>query len=143
MEELPPELMVKVLAFTDIPTRTKLALCSLSLQQRVYRDCPQVWTNVDLSYSYNITDLGLSRFLTRINAKEVTKTLDLNYCRHLRGSGLMPIRNSRVLEHVDLRRTWADSYRTGARADAYPYRAGRMHTQCHSSLFYAPQYRIV
>ena len=103
MEELPPGLMVKVLAFSDIPTRTKLALCSLSLQQRVYRDCPQVWTNVDLSTYSDMTDLDLSRFLTRINAKQVTKTLDLKTCNQLRGTGLMPIRNSRVLEYIDLR----------------------------------------
>jgi len=93
MEQLPPEIMVRVLDFIDVPTRIKLARCNLTLQQRVYTECRDAWTSIkmqmmDRKLRIRFTDLDLSRLLDRINAREVLKELELNDCLEIRGTGL-------------------------------------------------------
>lgn len=116
MEQLPLDVMVRILDYMDIPTRLKLARCSLTLQRRVYRDCSQAWVSIrfwELRSPYlkcllRFTDYHLSRLLVRVNARDVTKNLNLMGCCCIRGSGLTPLRNSRVLERVNLYDTGAD-----------------------------------
>lgn len=111
MEHLPTEILVRILLFLDIPAKVKLARCNLTLQQRVYRDCSDAWTFMQFyTYGYggphlHLTDLELSTLFTRINAREVVKQLDLEDCGNIRGSGLAPLRNSRVLERVNVENT--------------------------------------
>ena len=118
MERLPTEILVKVLLYLDIPAKVKLARCNLTLQQRVYRDCSDAWAFMQFYYGLlrirrhgntyphsRLTDLKLSTLLTRINAREIVKHLDLENCDNIRGSGLAPLRNLRVLERVNLEHT--------------------------------------
>jgi len=112
MEELPTETMVHILDFADIPTRLQLARCNLSLQRRVYHECQQAWLVVDFSHIKDtsrecLTDEQLSRLLVRFDARNVTRKLNLESCSDIYGSGLAPLRHSRVLEQVVLRGTFA------------------------------------
>lgn len=122
LERLPTETLVNMLSFNDIPTKVKLARCNLTLQQRVYRECPQAWESVCFCkftfYAQDVcrrmTDLQLSILLTRVSAREVTKELDLTRCKLTRGQGLRPLQQSQVLERVDL-------YGTNAENDPAPF----------------------
>lgn len=119
MEQLLPEVMADVLLFLVLSDRVQLASCSKSLQQRVYRDCSKAWEEIIFQIEQwigcpRLTDLQLSHFLIQVNARNVTKTLDLSYCRSIRGSGLIPLRNSRVLERIHLEGTGADENPTPA-----------------------------
>jgi hypothetical protein len=105
LEELPIDIMVKVLDFTDLTTKVKLAGCNSTLQNRVYRECSLAWQSIRFPLSRILTDENVSRLLTRVNAREVTKSLDLSFCPSIEGRGLLPLRNSRVLETVDIRGT--------------------------------------
>ena len=112
METLPVDALSHSLLFMDIPTRIKLASLNKTMQRRVYEECKQAWATID-SYSLypfqeSLSDLDLSRLLEKVNAREITKILDLYHCEKLRGNGLTPLRNSRVSETVDLRWTEAD-----------------------------------
>ena len=55
-----------------------------------------------------LSDFQLSRLLIRVSARENTKDLDISGCALIRGSGLTPLRNSRVLEQINLYATGAD-----------------------------------
>jgi len=105
------EVMVNVLDFSDIPTKVKLARCNPTLQRRVYRECSEAWFKIACNSSSvcreRLTDQDLSILLTRVNAREVTIYLNLNGCENIRGSGLEPLRNSQVLEGINLRETGA------------------------------------
>jgi hypothetical protein len=99
--QFPVETLTHVLKLLDIPSRVKLASCNLTLQQRVYRECFGAWISIDFSlptHSVRLGDLDLSRLLTRVNARLVTKDFDLKSCSNVRGTGLAPLRSSRVLE---------------------------------------------
>jgi hypothetical protein len=103
--QFPVETLTHVLKLLDIPSRVKLASCNLTLQQRVYRECFGAWISIDfslLTHSVRLGDLDLSRLLTKVNARLVTKDLDLKSCNNVRGTGLAPLRSSRVLETVSL-----------------------------------------
>lgn len=111
------EVMVNVLAFSDIPTKVKLARCNPTLQRRVYRECSEAWRNTFFDGAHmgekavcceRLTDQDLSILLTRFNAREVTEYLSLRDCENIRGTGLEPLRNSQVLEGINLRNTGAD-----------------------------------
>ena len=111
MEQLPTETLVHILGFLDVPSRLQLARGNQALRRKIYRDCAQAWVEFKPcthEFDERFTDLDLSRLLTRVNAREVTKSLDLQSCNRISGSGLMPLRNSRVLERVDLRGTAAE-----------------------------------
>ena len=117
METLPADSLTHCLLFMDIPTRIKLASLNKTMQRRVYEECKQAWISIDLStdpFSMSLSDLDLSRLLEKVNAGEVTKILNLRGCRKLRGTGLMPLQDSRVLETIDL---WL----TGAVRDPVPF----------------------
>lgn len=111
MEQLPTEVLSRLLDFLTIPSRIQLARGNTTLQQRVYRECPLAWETMNfvssLSYDqrFSFGDLQLSTLLTRVNAIEVTKNLNLTSCLAIRGSGLFPLQGSRVLESVELRHT--------------------------------------
>lgn len=60
---------------------------------------------LDLSYFPGITDQQLGPLLERINARSVTRSilLDKKTPSPISGRGLEPLRQSRVLESIDLR----------------------------------------
>lgn len=113
MEELPVEIIACVVKMLDLPCRVKLASCNQTLQQRVYRDCTGAWSWVTFSglpaaARDRFSDVDLSRLLTRINAREVTVDISLKSCTGINGSGIEPLRHSRVLESICLIGTLAD-----------------------------------
>lgn len=117
MEELPTDLMVRVLQYLDTPSRIKLARGNRLLQQRVYRECSQAWTTIDF-YSHGntfvrgrLTDMDLSNLLVRVNAIYVTKRLALTHCSKIRGQGLVPLRHSPTLHILDVFGTAVESNR--------------------------------
>ena len=57
---------------------------------------------VDAVFRERLTDLHLSKLLTSVNAREATTNLDLSGCQQIRGSGLAPLRNSRILGTITL-----------------------------------------
>ena len=97
---LPVETLTHVLKLLDIPSRVKLASCNHTFTAASFRECSEAWKKVEFYGNSDLTDLDLSRLLTRVNAREVTKVLCVNYCWRIRGPGLRPLRNSRVLETV-------------------------------------------
>lgn len=117
MEQLPTEVMTHFMEFMDIPTRVKLAGCNTTLQRRVFRECSQAWLEIDFAsldraFRERLTDLDLSRLLTRVNAREVTTFLYLCGCAKIEGQGLTPLQFSRVLRGVNLLGTGADEHPT-------------------------------
>ena len=107
METLPHDVLVHVLDYIDVVAKIQLAQSNTVFQKRVYRDCPQTWQCMDFcvvpeSLCQHVTDAQLSCLLIRVNAHQVTVNLDLSGCTRIRGNGLAPLRNSRVLETVTL-----------------------------------------
>jgi hypothetical protein len=107
LEQLLPEIMLKVLECLDIASRVKLACMNRHLRRRVYDECSQAWTKIDFSSTDfalrgRLTDYQLSRLFIRVNAQDVTVDLGLCLCSQIRGSGLVPLRNSHVLERINL-----------------------------------------
>jgi hypothetical protein len=74
------------------------------MQQHVFRDGSEAWETIGLAhcrlymYCRNLSDFQLSRLLIRVNAREVSKTLNISGCRNIYGFGLTSLRGSRVLE---------------------------------------------
>lgn len=103
-EQFPVETLTHILKFLSICSRVKLASCNHTLQQQIYRECAGAWISIEFDFLENVRlgDLDLSRLLTRINARQVTKVLNLQCCDNVRGSGLAPLRSSRVLETISL-----------------------------------------
>ena len=107
LERLPPDIMTNILGFVDLAVRVRLASCSTILRQLVFKDCPALWIKIDFSdvyYSHRLrfTDEMLASLLTRVDARLVTENLSLVDCVKIRGTGLAPLRYSRVLEYIDV-----------------------------------------
>ena len=87
MDTLPVDSLTHCLLFMDISTRIKLASLNKTMQRRVYEECKQAWVEIDtigLPYFIrkSLSDLALSRLLTKVNAREVTRVLKL-YCKNI------------------------------------------------------------
>lgn len=104
MEQLPSDIISKAL------DRLNLAMCSALLLRYIAKERPGMWSIISpsggvgniLVSSFSITDSMLSSLLVRVNAKSVTSVLNLNGCQSITGTGLEPLRDSRVLEVVKL-----------------------------------------
>jgi hypothetical protein len=109
IEALQPNLMIEILEYANLPEILALASASSGLRRTVYKKSSGLWTHLDfstlpLTTRARLTDKSLAGLLKRVNAKHVTKTLNLANCANLDGGGLSPLRHSRRLESVDLRR---------------------------------------
>lgn len=108
LASLPSDVMVRVNEFLHLHERIHFASSSKKLQKLIYQDCTPLWREIDFS-SINweakrlLTDERLSSLLTRVNARTVMKSLNLDGCGKLVGSGIEPLRNSKVLEAISLR----------------------------------------
>ena len=114
LEQLAPELMVKILLFMDVPARVQLSRSNTHLQTKVFHECPQAWQSISFrhvkaEYRDRLSDGDLSKLLKKVNAREVTATLDLCGCKEIRGPGLTPLRHSRILELLNLQGTMANN----------------------------------
>ena len=110
MEELPVDLLTRVLEFSELPERLQLARCSAGLLKLITKECTTLWIKIDFCRDRSfhkkadaLTDTMLTALLARVNARDVTKCLSLRFCSKIRGDGLVPLRSSSVLECTDLR----------------------------------------
>ena len=109
---LPTDLVLHVCQFIgnkDLKSYIHLATCcDPYLERFVYRECAAfLWTHIDLALLPGITDTQLESLFRRIDAQSVTKSilLDKSPRTPITGVGLEPLRNSRVLESIDLRQS--------------------------------------
>jgi len=102
-----PDVIVHILEFgVTLPERLKLAQCSHALDTLITTACPELWKEIDLSNNGNeITDHMLARLLERVNARAVTKSLDLSSCRGITGASLEPLRDSKFSSTLSFLRT--------------------------------------
>lgn len=117
IENLPVEIMTRILESSLLPERLNLAMCSTGLLKLVTQECTELWVRIDFrpfeewneklskrlnAQNANLTDDMLSALLIRVNAQETTKSLRAWDCKRLVGSGFEPLRGSRVLECIHL-----------------------------------------
>lgn len=107
IENLLPEVIVRVNEFVELPDRVRFASCSKLLQKLVIDECAPLWRELDFSKIKGrllLTDERLSSLLVRVNARSVTKSLNLSGCKELRRTCLEPLRGSEALEEINLLR---------------------------------------
>lgn len=116
MEELPVDLTCHILGLMTVPVRVKIAGLNNIMRRRIFQDCSEAWVKIDFFFGKrhgpaqrNMNDMDLLRLLTNGNAGGMTKELVLAHCHKIEGAGLAPLRDSRVLESIDLLGTNPDS----------------------------------
>ncbi len=113
IDQLPPEILARTFFFLRVSDRVKLASCSKTTQRRVYRQCSEIWETISFhghtTGDDRLTDYQLSKLLVRVNAREITKALNLSFLSNIHGQGLAPLRYSRVLERIDIVGTGAEN----------------------------------
>lgn len=111
LESLPSDVFRKIVndhvGKDDIPSLLQLAACSQSLARRIYGEASYLWIRIDFGkvrqrHSRLLNDASLSALLQRVCSKDVTISLSLRNCVLVNGSGLEPMRGSRVLQEIDL-----------------------------------------
>jgi len=108
---LSPDLLLLVFQWVgphDMKSYIRLAIsCDQYIAHFIYTECAFLWKVVDLAKLPGITDSQLQSLLERVDARNVTRSilLDKTTRSPIAGSGLEPLRHSRVLESVDLRQT--------------------------------------
>ena len=93
--------------FLKLSSRIRLASTSKTLQKLIFQDCIPLWREIDFSdlpyaTKQSLTDEMLASLLIRVNAKSVTRTINLTSCNGIQGTGLEPLRGSEVLEILDM-----------------------------------------
>ena len=96
MEQLPADIMMRILNFVELPDRLQLSSSSNIINKLIMQDCSALWVTIDLSPLFykvqqRLSDDMLAGLLTRVNARNVTKTLILRYCSSIKGQGLNPL----------------------------------------------------
>lgn len=118
---LPDEVLPNVVKYLDTPLLLAVALTapSTSWQKYKWNINPSEtsmsrkvllntsWEELDFvrfgkDVSSRLTDTDLGAILKCINAKDVLKVLRLTYCSNIIGDGLAPLRQSVVLQELDL-----------------------------------------
>lgn len=115
IENLPTEIMARILEHSLLHERLILARCSTQLLHLITKECTELWVRIDLmplkewrtqveleKRNANLTDEMLATLLTRVNAREITRFLSLQSCKRIVGPGLESLRDSRFLEHITL-----------------------------------------
>ncbi len=109
LDKLPSDVMVRLNEFLELPDRVRLASSNKTLQKLVFQECIPLWRDIDFSKMAGrnglgrLTDDSLARLLIRVNARIVTRNLNLKYCKNVRGTGIAPLTCSPALETIDLR----------------------------------------
>ena len=103
---LPDELQVDI--YRCVPHADQLVLLSITCKSlaTAINGCRVLWQDIDFSLtaSKQISDGQLAALLQRINAKECTTYLRLQYST-ISGTGLLPLKGSGKLEFLDLRQS--------------------------------------
>lgn len=95
-----------ILGYLDVASLVRTAACSQALRQQVYEGSPELWKKLDFGFldsAGRLTDVQLDRLLQNCRARERCEILNLNGSVRLTGTGLEPLRGSRVLRELDLR----------------------------------------
>lgn len=107
---LPLDSLLNVLAYIGAQDKTSIMRLAISgdrqLSHFIYTERKhRIWENLDLATCRGITDEQLRSLLERINAQACMKSLllDKETTSPITGTGLEPLRGSRVLQRVDLR----------------------------------------
>lgn len=120
LSRLNPELLLMVMEYLvpmTLPETLALASMNRSLRNFIYKDCGKIlWKDLIFHDQYNkrpvlipsvlegrFTDDDLHRLLENINAKEVTRCIQIKICESMNGEGLTPIAGSSVLEKLVVR----------------------------------------
>ena len=116
IEILPDEILIQSSEYLSLPSRALLALairshcCSDSAQLQTTKLIIEraKWDILDFgelehNLASKLTDADVSNMLIVIEARSSVKCLRLTGCSNLTGSGLRPLRNSAVMEEIDLR----------------------------------------
>jgi hypothetical protein len=111
LEIIPADVMVRMVRismFLKLPCRIRLASTSKPLQKLLFQVCIPLWREInatDLPYTATriVTDDMLSSLVIRVNAKSVTRTINVKDCKYIRGTALEPLRGSQVLEILDMK----------------------------------------
>lgn len=93
MEALPTDILTRILEFSSLSERLRLARCSKSLLDLITKECTALWVTIDLSKELyrkrvRISDAMLAGLLRRVDAHTVTKQLNLEACHNVNGWGL-------------------------------------------------------
>ena len=105
---LPNEVVVHSAAYLPLPSRALLAVsqyCSPEAAQAIIAQTK--WESLDFGLldtetASKLTDDVLASIPNQINARDNLKTLKLTGCTGIDGSGVNPLRNSTVLQELDL-----------------------------------------
>lgn len=117
IDKLPSGVMVH--DFLELPDRIRSVSSSKLLQKLIFQECSPLWRDIDfgaLEYESKValTDDALSSLLVRVSAKTVTRSLNLNYCHSIKGTGLKPLSGSKVLEKLSAQQGHSVSLDQGA-----------------------------
>mmetsp|Transcript_14738 Transcript_14738/g.21049 ORF Transcript_14738/g.21049 Transcript_14738/m.21049 type:complete len:399 (-) Transcript_14738:116-1312(-) len=116
LESLPHDILHKVFEFASIFERTLCTRCNKFFHQFIFVECPDLWECLEFTHRHNsalaphshsfsskLTDRHLRILLKNIHANKVVRKLSLIGCTCLKGTGLSPLKGSKVLRHIDLR----------------------------------------
>lgn len=112
-EQLPVDVLTNVLEYMNLAERIQLFQLNTTILRRVSRECTTLWENISLRGCSDeqveaITDQQFSALLVRVDARHVTKWLELYddliqwMPPNFLGPALEPLRHSRVLEYVSI-----------------------------------------
>lgn len=107
IQQAPTGLLRNMVEFLNLGDRMRLARCSTSMLRKITKETPSLWTSISFATSpgmqrAKLTDDMVSSLLTRVNAHQVTKSVDLTNCARFEGTALEPLRGSRVLERISI-----------------------------------------
>ena len=126
---IPNEMLTIVVSFGDVASNIRLAATCPWFRRFVYKKCPSAWKDIDFgkvpsSQAAKLTDIGLIKLLTNVNARRVTNFLSITGCTSIQGPGLSALMNSRCLEVIDLRKSHEDKVTCGETGLDEPYVIG-------------------
>ena len=115
IDQLPPEILARTFSFSVFEIALSLPVAARLHNGAFTESAVRFGSTIRFSWRIlvftgddRLTDYQLSQLLVRINAREITKELNLSLVSHIHGQGLAPLRHSRVLERIDLVGTGAE-----------------------------------
>lgn len=118
LDDIPPGILEHILRHLDIASLVQAAGSCSTLRRLVFQENwpDSLWSRIDFGtvdarFAAQITDPQLAALLRNCRARVQCQVLKLSRCTSLTGTGLEPLRGSRVLREIDL---WLDkSVRVG------------------------------
>ena len=108
MDNLPSSALTHIASFLTVPSRALFAVAlsvtseeSLAIVGRTQCDILD-FGEIHKDLAAKLTDDDISNILRSVNAVNRVKRLRLTGCVNITGAGLEPLRDSLVIEHIDL-----------------------------------------